>query len=294
MMPNDDPTFEQWPLERFQRLGQSDIAAFAGDSLDGLPKPERADIEAFVGLLAAIRGFVSGGSVEDGSSTQQAILRMTPRLLRLGEKQTLVGEVLARRQVPVAWILQHLDGIAQDQVKASYRDRTQIQQLAWALVGVPARMGLRVIVGGEHPEGDRLLLAASAHAFMIERLGRLGRDLDRGKIYIPQHVMDEYGVHKAELTGRRITAPLRRLIVTETELADAAISRFSEWIANAGSPDATSCRAVEALCQRWIAKGRTLAERPEIAFADRTGGTPEPTSLVGRLMRKLGINKSRG
>lgn len=122
----------------------------------------------------------------------------------------------------------------QDLVEANLMDQTKHRYHTFdellhycQLSAVPVGRLVLAVFGQATPRTERLSDDVCIALQLLEHAQDVGEDRRSGRIYLPADDLDIFGVTDAELTGRRASDRLRRLMIFETERARAMLDRGS-------------------------------------------------------------------
>lgn len=111
-----------------------------------------------------------------------------------------------------------LDGMAMDLGEVRYQDFDRLAGYCYRAASVVGLMCIRVF-GCTHPDADRF---AEAHgmAFQLTNILRdVGKDLEKGRIYLPQQELQRFGVSTEDLATAHYTPGYRALMAFQGERA---------------------------------------------------------------------------
>lgn len=134
-------------------------------------------------------------------------------------------DTVQRWQIPHSYIGDFLDSMYTDLSVTGYASYDDLVRYMW---GSAAVIGLQMlpILGRADDDvpWDRLEMRAIdlAYAFQLTNFIRdVGEDLRRGRVYLPQSSLDQFGVDRGRLQRGRVDEPIRNLLAWEIERARA-------------------------------------------------------------------------
>ena len=134
-----------------------------------------------------------------------------------------VLDTVARWQIPHSYFADFLDAMHQDLIVTGYQTYDDLARYMW---GSAAVIGLQMlpILGRADPgvRWDELEPRAIdlGLAFQLTNFIRdVDEDLRRGRVYLPQESLDQFGVDRARLRRGRVDEPIRNLLAWEIERA---------------------------------------------------------------------------
>jgi 15-cis-phytoene synthase len=136
---------------------------------------------------------------------------------------------------PTRYFADFLDSMRADLTVTEYETFEDLRRYMW---GSAAVIGLQMlpILGRADPQTPWEALKPAAVdlgiAFQLTNFVRdVGDDLQRGRIYLPQESLREFGVDRDRLQRHRVDAPIRRLLAHEIERTRAFYRRAEPGIA---------------------------------------------------------------
>ena len=152
-----------------------------------------------------------------------------------------VIDTINRWDIPVSYFADFFDAMRMDLTVTSYETYDDLAAYMW---GSAAVIGLQMLPILGRADDDVPWHSIEPHAvdlgmaFQLTNFIRdVGEDLRRGRVYLPQESLDEFGVDRDRLARGRVDESIRSLLAWETERA-----RVLYRSAEAGIPlvDATS------------------------------------------------------
>jgi phytoene synthase len=136
-----------------------------------------------------------------------------------------VLDTIARWQLPTSYFADFLDAMRMDLTVTGYSTYAALREYMW---GSAAVIGLEMlpILGraDDRLRWDELESPAIdlGLAFQLTNFIRdIGEDLCRGRVYLPQESLDQFGVDRDRLARGRVDEPIRNLLAWEIERARA-------------------------------------------------------------------------
>jgi len=141
--------------------------------------------------------------------------------LEAGRSADPVGRALLdtvqRWQIPTDYFRDFLESMAMDLTVTEYATYADLERYMWGSAAVIGLQMLPILGRADDsvtPEALEPRAIALGQAFQLTNFIRdVGEDLDRGRIYLPQDTLTEFGVDRELLAQRRITEPIRQVLV---------------------------------------------------------------------------------
>ncbi len=134
-------------------------------------------------------------------------------------------DTVERWHIPHSYVADFLDSMRLDLTVTGYETYDDLARYMW---GSAAVIGLEMlpILGRADPETpwDEIEVHAIdlGYAFQLTNFLRdIAEDLRRGRVYIPQESLDQFGVDRGRLRRGRVDEPIRNLLAWEIERARA-------------------------------------------------------------------------
>lgn len=122
-----------------------------------------------------------------------------------------LADTLRRHPVPLAPLLELLDGVAMDLEPVSFATWSDLHAYCRLVAGGVGLM-LGPVLGAEQDgfaePGVRLGVAMQ----LTNVLRDIGEDLDRGRVYLPADELEEFGLDRAALQQRKVTPAFGRMM----------------------------------------------------------------------------------
>jgi phytoene synthase len=132
-------------------------------------------------------------------------------------------DTVQRWQIPHSYVADFLDAMRLDLTVTGYRSYDDLARYMW---GSAAVIGLEMLpILGRADDGigwDQLEMRAIdlGYAFQLTNFLRdIAEDLRRGRVYLPQESLDQFGVDLARLRRGQVDEPIRNLLAWEIERA---------------------------------------------------------------------------
>ena len=144
-------------------------------------------------------------------------------------------DTITRWRIPTTYVADFLDAMRQDLTVTSYATYDDLARYMW---GSAAVIGLQMLpILGRADDGTRWdVLEAYAidlgTAFQLTNFLRdIPDDLRRGRVYLPQDSLDQFGVDRDRLARGRVDEPIRNLLAWEIERARRLYAKAAPGIA---------------------------------------------------------------
>lgn len=182
------------PLEKKRGIfALYDYCRHADNLVDARGDRPVAEVRADLAALAAEVRAIHGGA--------------TPS----SERWIALADTLRRYPVPLAPLLELLDGVAMDLEPVEIPDFPSLHEYCRLVAG-----GVGLMLGpilGASPEPFREAGVRLGVAMQLTNVLRdVGEDLAHGRVYLPRTELAEFGLSRADLEARRMTPALRRFI----------------------------------------------------------------------------------
>jgi len=132
-----------------------------------------------------------------------------------------VLDTITRWQIPASYFVDFFDSMRMDLTVTGYPTFEDLARYVW---GSAAVIGLQVLpILGRADESVRWDVleehaTALGTAFQLTNFLRdVGEDLRRGRVYLPQESLDQFGVDRERLRRGRVDEPIRNLLAWEIE-----------------------------------------------------------------------------
>jgi phytoene synthase len=134
-----------------------------------------------------------------------------------------VIDTISRWQIPTSYFADFLDSMRMDLTVTGYATFDDLRGYMWGSAGV---IGLEMLpILGRADESTRWddiepHAVDLGMAFQLTNFIRdVAEDLDRGRVYLPQESLDQFGVDRDRLRRGRVDEPIRNLLAWEIERA---------------------------------------------------------------------------
>jgi 15-cis-phytoene synthase len=136
-----------------------------------------------------------------------------------------VLDTVARWQIPHSYFADFLDAMQSDLTVTSYPTYDDLARYMWGSAAVIGLQMLPILGRADSTvPWDRLEMRAIdlGYAFQLTNFIRdIAEDLLRGRVYLPQESLDQFGVDRDRLRRGRVDEPIRNLLAWEIERARA-------------------------------------------------------------------------
>lgn len=128
-----------------------------------------------------------------------------------GERWLALADTLRRYPIPLAPLLDLLDGVAMDLEPVEIQDFGTLHRYCFLVAG-----GVGLMLGpilGAAPDSFRESGVRLGIAMQLTNVLRdVAEDLDRGRVYLPAEELARWGLSRADLEARQMTPALRRFM----------------------------------------------------------------------------------
>ncbi len=134
-----------------------------------------------------------------------------------------VLDTVARWQIPHSYFAEFLESMRMDLTVTGYATYDDLVRYMWGSAAVIGLQTLPILGRADPTIGwDRLEDPAIdlGYAFQLTNFLRdVAEDLRRGRVYLPQESLDQFGVDRGRLRRGRVDEPIRNLLAWEIERA---------------------------------------------------------------------------
>lgn len=196
-----------------------------------LPPAKRPFVHALYGFARRVDDIVDDTDATTAERTQRvhAWTREFLADLEWGETSDPVGraviDTVTRFDIPVSYLTDFIDAMVSDLTVTSYETYADLERYMW---GSAAVIGLQMLpVLGRRGDGVRWDVLEShaialGTAFQLTNFIRdVGDDLRRGRVYLPQESLRQFGVDLERLQRGVVDEAIRSLLAWEIERARA-------------------------------------------------------------------------
>jgi phytoene synthase len=145
-----------------------------------------------------------------------------------------VLDTVARWQIPHSYFADFLDSMRMDLTVTGYATYDDLAKYMWGSAAVIGLQTLPILGRADESIGwDRLETPAIdlGYAFQLTNFLRdVAEDLRRGRVYLPQESLDQFGVDRDRLRRGRVDEPIRNLLAWEIERARGLYRRATPGI----------------------------------------------------------------
>jgi len=152
-----------------------------------------AEVRAQLALLGATVRALHAGAVPDD-----------PRWLAL-------ADTLRRHPVPLAPLLELLDGLATDLEPVAMRSFAELERYSYQVAGVVGLM-LGPVLGADRAGYDEYGVRLGIAMQLTNVLRDIGEDLGEGRVYLPAEELAAFGLDRAALERQVVTPAFRRFM----------------------------------------------------------------------------------
>ena len=153
---------------------------------------------------------------------------------------------IRKYSLPLMYFEELISGMEADLVKTRYRDFDELQSYCYRAASVVGLLSIRIFeCAGESVEHYAENLG---HALQLTNILRdVAEDAKRGRIYLPQSVMDKHGVHEDDILRGRFSS---RYLNVAQEVAERAWAHYR--LARESFPSEQKGRLVAAECMGTV------------------------------------------
>jgi len=131
-----------------------------------------------------------------------------------------LGNTIARHRIPIAPLLELVDGVEMDLVKTRYASFTELDLYCHRVAGTVGLM-LAPVLGYDDPAALRYAADLGRAMQLTNILRDVGEDLGRGRIYLPLDELRAAGLDERDLRAQRVDERFRSLMRTQIARARA-------------------------------------------------------------------------
>lgn len=189
-----------------------------------LPRDTRRAITAFYALCRELDDVVD--ECHDAGVATSKLAWWRSELVRMadGVPQHPVTRALIAtpqgRALPVPLLLEIIDGMAMDIIQTRYADFATLQLYCHRVAGVVGELAATIF--GYQDSATRTYAHDLGLAFQLTNIIRdVGEDARRGRIYLPQQELQQYGVTEADILQYRSTPAFQSLMQFQYQRAEA-------------------------------------------------------------------------
>lgn len=216
-----------------------------------------------------------------------AMLGATVRALHAGAEAEhprwlALGDTLRRHAVPLAPLIELLDGVATDLGPVEMRTFADLERYSYQVAGVVGLM-LGPVLGAERRGFDAHGVRLGIAMQLTNVLRDVGEDLGEGRVYLPADELAAFGLDRAALERREVTPEFRRFMAFQVRRArqhfaagDAVVDLFPQ----------DGSRLTVRLMQRTYAGILDAIERQDYdVFRSRAHvSSPRKLAILGRTL----------
>jgi len=193
-----------------------------------------------------------------------------------------LGDTLRRHPVPLAPLLELLDGVATDLDPVEMRTFADLERYSYQVAGVVGLM-LGPVLGAERNGFDSYGVRLGIAMQLTNVLRDIGEDLGEGRLYLPADELAAFGLDRAALERRVVTPEFRRFMAFQIRRAR---QHFAAGDAVVGLFPADGSRMTVRLMQRTYSGILDAIERHEYdVFRLRAHvSSPRKLAILGRAL----------
>lgn len=204
---------------KITRKAKSNLAL----ALKLLPKERREDMTVFYAFCRTVDDIAD--DVSKSVENRRELLKDWERGFEEGfcKDDVLgceVGEMVARRGIPVGWMQEIIAGCAMDLEVLRFQGWEELSRYNWQVAGVVGLVSTRIF-GCVHEDSDKYAVALG-HALQLTNILRdVGEDLaSGGRIYLPVNDMMRFQYSERDLVGKVYDGRFLALMSYEAERAE--------------------------------------------------------------------------
>lgn len=127
------------------------------------------------------------------------------------ERWLALADTLGRFPVPLDPMLELLEGVAMDLEPVTFAEYARLERYCYLVAGVVGLM-LGPVLGAERDRFTGPGVGLGIAMQLTNILRDVGEDLDRGRVYLPEDELRQFGLDRAGLERREVTPAFRRLM----------------------------------------------------------------------------------
>jgi len=191
-------------------------------ALQILPKDRRDDMTVFYAFCRTVDDTADDVSVP--KAARRAALEKWEEGLRNGFPAgdafgAELAEMMARRGIPVKWLLEIIEGCAMDLEPRTFQGWEELSLYNWKVAGVVGLVCTRIF-GCVHEDSDKYAAALGNALQLTNILRDVGEDLAKGgRIYLPVNDMIRFQYSERDLVGKVYDGRFLALMAYEAERA---------------------------------------------------------------------------
>lgn len=192
-------------------------------ALQILPKDRRDDMTVFYAFCRTVDDTADDVSVP--KAARRAALEKWEEGLRNGFPAgdafgAELAEMMARRGIPVKWLLEIIEGCAMDLEPRTFQGWEELSLYNWKVAGVVGLVCTRIF-GCVHEDSDKYAAALGNALQLTNILRDVGEDLAKGgRIYLPVNDMIRFQYSERDLVGKVYDGRFLALMSYEAERAE--------------------------------------------------------------------------
>lgn len=188
-----------------------------------LPRETRLAITAFYALCRELDDVVDECREAQVATAKLAWWRSELERMAQGAPQHPITRALydtqQGRALPQSLLQEIVDGMAMDLTLSRYADITTLQLYCHRVAGVVGELAAQIF--GYRDPGTRVYANDLGLAFQLTNIIRdVGEDAHRGRIYLPQTELQQFGVSETDILQARSTPAFQNLMEFQFQRAD--------------------------------------------------------------------------
>lgn len=188
-----------------------------------LPANQRRSVAALYAFARLTDDIVDEGNFSDEevekelNKLKQSIEQLSQGFISNNPILLAFGDTLRKHKIPTRYLFDLIEGVRMDLTKKIYNTNEELELYAWRVAGVIGTMMTHIFL--DNPSEKTLARAADLGlAMQLTNIFRdVKEDLERGRIYIPKEIMEQYNVTIEDLKSKKVSKNLKELLKYEIQ-----------------------------------------------------------------------------